>query len=411
MTPYSIISHRQGPRRLAVAGGILLLIPIASPARAQVAANPVPPALAIPTEPSAFAQSAPSDQTASNADSGSLAFFRRTEISGFADIYYAYNFNTPATRQSQLRNFDIQHNSFSLNLAELALEKKPTADSRGGFRIDLDYGSATAIIHASEPGGLSVFQNIGQAYVSYLAPAGRGLQFDVGEFLTPIGNESIKTKDNWNYSRSLLFTLAEPYYHMGVRATYGFGDRLTLAGYLVNGWNDVVDNNTGKSVGVQVAFKPASSVSITETYMAGPEQPNDNTDWRQLSDTVVSLTATPHVSLAGSYDYGRDAAAGAPVSWQGVAAYLRFQPRAWFAVSPRLEYYDDKNGFTTGVAQKLKELTLTAELKDKDGVILRIEYREDFSCVPFFLRAAAAPVHRQPTVTVGLLYAFSSRSQ
>jgi Putative beta-barrel porin-2, OmpL-like. bbp2 len=29
-----------------------------------------------------------------------------------------------------------------------------------------------------------------------------------------MGNEVIETKDNWNYGRSLLFTLAVPYYHM-----------------------------------------------------------------------------------------------------------------------------------------------------------------------------------------------------
>ena len=85
-----------------------------------------------------------------------------------------------------LRNFEVTHNSFSLNLAEIALEKKPTADSRGGFRIDLDYGPTANIVHGSEPGGTAIFQNIEQAYVSYLAPAGSGLQLDFGEFVTPI---------------------------------------------------------------------------------------------------------------------------------------------------------------------------------------------------------------------------------
>ena len=132
------------------------------------------------------------------------------DISGFVDFYYGYNFNTPATGQAQVRNFDVQHNSFSLNLAEVAFERKPTNESRGGFRVDLDYGPAAQMVHASEPGGPAVFQNILQAYVSYFAPIGSGLQFDFGKFATPMGNEVIKTRDNWNYSRSLLFTLAEP---------------------------------------------------------------------------------------------------------------------------------------------------------------------------------------------------------
>src|SRR5213080_2437151 len=58
-----------------------------------------------------------------------LDFIRRTELSGFVDGSYGYNFNTPATRKAgPERTFDVNHNSFSLNLAELSLEKKPTTD-------------------------------------------------------------------------------------------------------------------------------------------------------------------------------------------------------------------------------------------------------------------------------------------
>ena len=88
-------------------------------------------------------------------------------MSGFVDLYYAYNFNTP-TRPCAvvggvavytcLRNFDVAQNAFSLNLAALKLEKKPTPDRRTGFRLDLDYGPAAAMIQASEPGGTAYFR-------------------------------------------------------------------------------------------------------------------------------------------------------------------------------------------------------------------------------------------------------------
>src|ERR1051326_4737336 len=71
------------------------------------------------------------DQAA--ADAKVMEFLRRTEISGFVDGYYGYNFNTPVTRKTgPERTFDVNHNSFSLNLAELSSAKTPTADSRGG---------------------------------------------------------------------------------------------------------------------------------------------------------------------------------------------------------------------------------------------------------------------------------------
>jgi hypothetical protein len=337
-----------------------------------------------------------------------LDFFRRTELSGFVDGYYGYNFNTPATRKAgPERAFDVQHNSFSLNLAELSLEKKPTDDSRGGFRLDLDYGPTQDIVNATEPSGPHVFRNIGQAYLSYQAPVGKGLQIDFGKFVTPLGFEVIKTKDDWNYSRSLLFTLAIPFYHMGVRATYNVNDKVALAGYVVNGWNNTVTNIDKKTVIGQVTVKPTSALALTETYIGGPQLPN-TTDWRHVADTIATFNITSKVSVAGNYDFGEDRESGARVRWQGVAGYARFQPTDWFAVAPRWEYFDDRDGFTSGAAQKMKEFTLTGEFKHKDGVIARLEYRHDYSDIPFYLKNTSDFRNRQNTFTVGLLYAFST---
>ena len=71
-----------------------------------------------------------------------------------------------------------------------------------------------------------------EAYVSYLAPVGKGLQVDFGKFVTPMGAEVIESKDNWNYSRSILFGYAIPFYHFGVRAKYAFNDKYSLTGFL-----------------------------------------------------------------------------------------------------------------------------------------------------------------------------------
>ena len=92
--------------------------------------------------------------------------------------------------------------------------------SRVGFRLDLTGGPASALVNALEPGEAGYLQTFQQAYVSYLAPVGSGLQIDAGKFVTPAGAETIETRDNWNYSRSFLFALAIPYYHMGVRTAY-----------------------------------------------------------------------------------------------------------------------------------------------------------------------------------------------
>ena len=330
------------------------------------------------------------------------------EIGGLVDAYYLYDNNKPAG-DVPYRNWDTKHNKFAFAMAEAWFNKAPTTDSRAGFNIKLNFGPATSIVHASEPGTTEIFKNIQQGYVSYLAPWGKGLQFDFGKFVTQHGAEVIETKDNWNYSHSLLFAWAIPYYHMGLRASYPFNDKFTLAGAIVNGWNNVVENNDRKTYGVQAVVKPVSQVSIVQNYMGGPEQPNDNEDWRHLSDTTLTVTATPELSFIGNYDYGKDTVAGQDVHWQGVAGYAKYQVNKWVAVIPRAEWFDDPQGFTTGTAQTLKEGTVTVELKGADNFLWRIEYRGDFSDKAVFKKDTGQMKKNQHTIAFGLLYSFSTK--
>lgn len=363
--------------------------------------------LSAPAQPTAAAALDSAQQPST--DSAFLDFFRKTEVAGTLDTYFHYNFNEPATgSKTPLRNFDFDHNQFSFALAELAFIKPPTDQDRVGFRLDLNYGPVTDWVHATDPAGPEVVKHFQQAYISYLAPVGRGLSFDVGKFVTQHGAEVIEAKDNWNYSRSLLFALAIPYYHMGVRVGYSPNDIVTLGATVNNGWNNVSDNNSQKTYGAQAIIKPITSVSIVQNYMAGPEQADDTDDWRHLADTTVAYTVNDVLSVMGNYDYGRDRVAGETVSWQGVALYAKAQATPYFAVIPRWEYYNDEDGLTTGAGQNLQEFTLTAEVKHTQGLIMRIEYRRDWSDVDFFARGRR-PKDNQNTFAVGFVYAFSTR--
>src|SRR5947209_20091754 len=88
-----------------------------------------------------------------------------------------------------------------------------------------------------------------------------------------------------------------------------------IDGTIFNNYND-----TGKSVMASITYKPTGSVSLVENYIGGPEQPNDNSNWRHLSDTVLSYTVNPQLSLMANYDYGHDtnAATGTSVHWQEI---------------------------------------------------------------------------------------------
>jgi len=315
--------------------------------------------LSIATVRQAAAQDKPADATPPpDPDKVTLNFFRNTEIGGLVDAYWLYNSNkVPPSYQA----FDTLYNSFDISMAELWVAKSPTADSRIGYKVRTTFGNAADIMASASGQFLkeSPYKNIEEAYGSYLAPVGKGLHIDVGKFVTNAGAEVIEAKDDFNYSRSLLFQLAIPLYHSGVRLTYSPNDKVTLMGGVINGWNDVNDNNTAKSVMASVTFKPTGSLSIIENYIGGPEQPNNNDDWRTLSDTVISYTVNPQLSLMANYDYGHDTSSGTSVHWQGVAGYLKYQANKYVAVVPRIEFYNDASGFTTGVVQNLTDATVT----------------------------------------------------
>ena len=310
------------------------------PAQAATAPSVAPNAPAASPSAAAIAPAASPTAPGSSAPSLATALFDSTAISGSVDGYYGYDFNHPADRTASLRAFDNLTNQFSLNLAELIIKRTPdTNTSRLGYNFTLGYGNAMNVVNGSEPvAGPEFDRNVEQAYLSYLIPLGNGLQLDFGKFVTPAGAEVIESSNDWNYSRSVLFTYAIPFFHFGLRAAYVFSPKYTLTGFVLNGWNDVVAPNTGKTYGVSLAWSPTKKVSVTESYLAGPQMLNVNRHWRQLTDTVVQYNLTPKLSLLENFDWGGGDLIPTrinPVFWTGIASYVRYAFNDQYAFTVR----------------------------------------------------------------------------
>lgn len=338
-------------------------------------------------------------QPSPNGGLGSVRF------SGLLDGYYSLNFNQPASRVNQLRNFDAEARQISLNMARLTAELEPAPL---GFRVDAGFGKVFDMIHAGEadPNGLRFIQ---QAYASFRPRSREGLQLDFGKFNTAAGAEVIESHLNWNYSRSLLFSYAIPYYHFGLRLKAPVGSRLSAGLELVNGWNNVRDNNSGKTVGVSAAVS-ARGFGWTHVYYVGPERSDTNEGLRQVYDTTLTGPLGRIGNFYVNFDYGREAGGRNEENrhWLGAAGAARLALHPRFALAPRLEWFRDADGFATGLAQHLKEATLTAEWKLGQAVWTRLEYRRDWSDRPFFDRGGDAGVARsQQTLLAGLIFCFA----
>ena len=354
--------------------------------------------------------SAPPTLAAPQAElSPTLSFLNRVNISGSIDGYQQYNANQPDDRIAGLRAFTGPSNQLSLNLAQLAFIKAPTSDSRAGFALSFAYGEAINVVNGSEPvAGADFAQYLKEAYLSYSVTD--KLQLDFGKWVTPIGAEVIDSGLNWNYSRGILFTWAIPFYHYGLRANYAINDKTWVTMHLANGWNNIVENNSGKSFAIQAGFSPTENVSIVQNYMVGPEMLNHDS-LRHIFDTIVTYDYNEKISFLFNYDYGMEEGllpTDPDSQWQGVAGYVRYALNDKVAATSRMEWFQDDDAWSTGVAQQVKEFTQTFEYKLADGLLSRFEFRRDWSTEPFFSKGSTRFVQNQTTFMIGLIYSFDT---
>jgi hypothetical protein len=323
----------------------------------------------------------------------------KIDVTGFVDVYYGYNFNgvDPA-----FRTFDVQHNAFSLSLAEVAFAKAVTPESRVGFRVDLGFGKTADLVAAYEPesDGKEIYKHIQQAYASLLTGK---VTWDVGKFVTPIGAEVIESQDNWNYTRAILFGYAIPFYHVGVRAAVPVGDTLTLTGFLLNGWNNGSELNGAKTFALNATLKPSSSFTWYLNYMGGEEV--EDGDVRHLFDTTASLALNDRLSLMGNFDYGKEG----DVEWWGVAAYARLQASPSWAIVGRYEYVDDSQGGFMTLGTKGQSITVTSDHLIAGALKARLEYRTDFADEDVFPKDDGTVKGSQTTLSVGLVVSFGGK--
>jgi hypothetical protein len=401
----------------AMAGAIMTMALIAG---AQTPATPAPtpattPAPAPAAAPAA-ADQAPAAPAAPAAPTWSVG---PMDISGFIDGYYSFNVNRPNTTDgfdqlNQLYNFNDKTDQFELSAAKLTLNHDPDPV---GAHVDFIYGRTNTLINSAPSNstpGADQLNYLEQAFLSLKPLKAKGFELDFGKFVTSAGAEVIEAKDNWNYSRSLLFVNAIPYWHFGARASLPVSKTETIGVQLVNGWNNVSKTNGGVTGAFTSAYvKPKYTWNVN--YYVGPENANTTNGIRNLIDTTLLFTPPGKFNAYINYDYAqnRDAiqAQGDTKlnTWQGAALAVHEQATAKSALAGRFEYFDDPDGFQTGTAQHLYEFTATYEYKWVEGLLTRVEYRGDFSNVQYFHKLANQTTDQQSTLTVAFIAFFGPK--
>lgn len=344
---------------------------------------------------------APDPEPAAKKDSSKFTY------SGYFDMYYFGNLNSPASRSNLgasgiSRGFDRYPGQFQLGML---LNRVTYSYGRAsvvgemGFGPNAEYGS-----YGSAQGyawGRTVANKgtytavvIKQAYVSY--DVNDKLSFTAGQFGTHIGFELIDAPLNFNYSINNTFNAGIPFYHLGVKGTYKFSDAVSLMGGVVNGTDQIFDNNRGKSFIGQLALTPAEGLSIYFNTIQGNEgnarinNGRDTTGYFGVLDLCINYQLTKKLFYGGWFmagstngDFQGSGNFAGTKNWYGANFYSNYKFTDRFALGYRIEYFDNRQGaraFRTknGEGTDAWTWTLTGNLSLADShILLKPEVRFD----------------------------------
>ena len=372
-------------------------------APAALAAQSAPPPPAPPPAPSDTTGS--SDTTAQKADPVTVNHLETTlagfKLSGFAEASYAYSGRSTGDTVIVGRLYDRFQNHFMLNALAVVLDRPyDPAKLSAGFHTELLLGQNANLIKS---GGfdLGAQGDIPHLYVTLNVPtaSGNGVQFKAGRIPTLMGLEVIETVANPNWSEGNQFIYVENFTGLGVSVETKFNRYVDAQFRVINGWDQVHDNNSHKSLMGRVGISPDALTSVGIVGFWGPEEADNNTAnrygvegliWRKLGKAAVWVQG----------DYGKEQANPAlpdstqDATWWALGGWATYDFSSAFGLALRADYVNDENGarssfnglvgFPANTGQKFGSGTATLNIRAWPNAVVRPEVRYDRSTLTAF---------------------------
>jgi hypothetical protein len=373
-------------------------------------------------------------------------WYENFKYEAFVDAYFGVNYNFPKPQYpgalagspaggNQFRAYD-QANGFALHWFGLDLTHAP--DPIGGG-LNLRLGPGAALFNAATFGGPDAangLQYVKNAYVNWKPGGQEGtVTLTIGKFNQPFGSEVPESQYNMNYTRSMLYWYAQPLFLTGFKLDWAITDQFSTSLFLVNGWNNSLDNNLGKSAAIQFSYMPSPKFMAVIGYIGGPEQ-NDvapatapatglvevtdsGSRFRHFVDLILDIKPTKELRFLVNADYGTekappgttmsDGAGGtSPVdnwTWYGVNVGIGYALADVFSIGVRGEYYKDPQGFSTltGRDTSVVDGTLTLAFLPTPNLAIKLDNRIDSANEPLFQKSLNDGTKTQFTTTLGVV--------
>lgn len=300
-------------------------------------------------------------------------------ISGYAEVYYQYDFNKPADGNLPVFIYSHnRHNEFNLNLGFI---KAAYTIERVRANLAIATGTYINANYAAEPG---VLKNIFEGNVGIKLSKKKNLWLDAGILPSHIGFESAVSKDCYTLSRSLLAENS-PYFEAGAKLTYTTDNsKWTISGMALNGWQRItrVSGNSMMSWGTQLQYKPSGKVLLNYSTFIGTDKPDSARLLRFFHNIYGIFTLTDKLGLLIGFDIGTEEkkpGGNKSNTWFAPIGILKYTINDNWAIAGRLEHYNDKKGviISTGTPNGFQTTgySLNIDYAPVKNVLVRLEGR------------------------------------
>lgn len=250
------------------------------------------------------------------------------------------------------------------------------------LRIDLRFGEGAALLTPISAAG---FGGLKQGYVSWM-PSDK-VSIDVGFFDTIFGGEVVDEWNNANYTRGALYFNRQPFNHMGLRSAFSLSDQVGMTLMVTNGGvlgGTPVDGNETPTLGWQFSISDKEeNVGFFFGGQHGAANPNDNKNWEQFFDWVLSASAgVATIVLNGDYQLTPTAVSGGTSSAfaYGHSLQLTLDATDKIAFGIRGEHLsgNEQQRLTSGQPY-LATATLTLRYKPVQYLVITLEGRGEWT--------------------------------
>ena len=248
------------------------------------------------------------------------------------------------------------------------------------------FGQLTTHLEAADSGPPETSIEIDNLIINWTPAHASALSLSFGKFDAPLGFERDDEPLNLIPTASFTFENARPVKLTGLLGRYAISPKVSVLGLVANGWDQDIDNNSGKTGGFRLQVFPSPGLAVAGGVLYGPEQDATNSSPRTLLSGDATWQLRSKLIIQAEAHHGSEAGN----TWTGVVgqAFWRFSRSAGITV--RGDVMDDPDGFRTGTGQQLSSLTISPWYfyrEAQEGVFSNIELT-DFRLPAFSLRPA-----------------------